>query len=95
MQRTAGNAESASNEEVMLAQQDLARLEGLFPEPSSAVAFAVLPALLRDGRIRHDESVVVLGTSTGLEDVDTTDGVLPGVRVAAAATLAAFDAASP
>lgn len=92
LRRTAGSAESASNEEVLRAQQDLARLEGLFPEPSSAVAFAVLPALLRDGRIRHDESVVVLGTSTGLKDVETTDRVLPGVRLAVAPTLTAFDA---
>jgi threonine synthase len=94
LRRTGGCAESASNAETMTAQQDLARLEGVFPEPSSAVAFAVLPSLVRDGRIGADETVVVIGTSTGLKDVGATDSVLPGVRVAAEATLAAFEAAA-
>ncbi len=94
LRQTRGGAESATNPEVMGAQQDLARMEGLFPEPSTAVAFAVLPALVRDGRIRDDETVVVIGTSTGLKDVAIADAVLPGVRVAAAPTLAAFDEAA-
>lgn len=92
LRRTGGSAERASNREILQAQQDLARLEGLFLEPSSAIAFAVLPRLLQDGRVRHDETVVVLGTSTGLKDVETTEAFLPGVRVAASATLTAFDA---
>lgn len=93
LNRSGGSAETASNREVLQAQQDLARLEGLFPEPSSAIAFAVLPDLVQDGRIAGHETVVVVGTSTGLKDVDTTESVLPGVPVAAAPTLAAFDAA--
>lgn len=93
LHRTGGSAESASNHEVLQAQQDLARLEGLFPEPSSAIAFAVLPMLVQDGRIREDETVVVVGSSTGLKDVDTTESVLPGVPLASAPTLEAFDTA--
>jgi threonine synthase len=94
LRRTGGSAESASNAETMAAQQHLARLEGVFPEPSSAVAFAVLPSLVRDGRIGADETVVVVGTSTGLKDVAATDAVLPGVQVAAEPTLAAFETAA-
>lgn len=95
LRRTGGSAEVASNREVLQVQHDLARLEGLFTEPSSAIAFAVLPRLREDGRIRADDTVVVLGTSTGLKDVETTNSVLPGVPVAAAPTLEAFDEVVP
>jgi threonine synthase len=87
LRETGGSAESATNAEVLQAQQDLARLEGLYAEPSSAIAYAVLPKLLKDGRIREDETVVIVGSSAGLKDVETTDAFLPGVRVPARATL--------
>jgi threonine synthase len=87
LRATGGSAESATNAEVLQAQQDLARMEGLYSEPSSAIAYAVLPKLIKDGRLREDEAVVIVGSSTGLKDVGATDAFLPGVRVPASATL--------
>jgi threonine synthase len=94
LNRTGGDAESASNSEVLKAQHYLASLEGLYVEPSSAISYAVLPRLLQDGRIHDDDTVVLIGSSTGLKDVETTNVVLPHVPVAAAPTLDAFDAAA-
>jgi threonine synthase len=89
--RTSGGAAmTADDEQIMRAQATLAAQEGLFAEPSSAIAFAVLPALLRSGVLRPDHSVVLLGTSTGLKDVESAAGRMKPVPVIEP-TLAAFE----
>jgi threonine synthase len=89
--RTSGGAAmTADDEQIMRAQGTLAAQEGLFAEPSSAIAFAVLPALLRSGVLRPDHRVVLLGTSTGLKDVESAAGRMEPVPVIEP-TLAAFE----
>lgn len=86
-----GTAASAGDDATMAAQRDVASRDGVFLEPSSAISAAVLPALIARGDIRADESVVLLGTSTGLKDVATAAERLPAVQVIDP-TIAALDA---
>lgn len=89
---TGGAAQAVDDDATMAAQARLAREEGFFLEASSATTVAALPHLIADGRIRSDETVVLLGTSTGLKDIPTTAALLPAVPVVEP-TLAALDAA--
>ncbi|MDQ1722529.1 MAG: threonine synthase, partial [Pseudonocardiales bacterium] len=49
--RTGGSARSADNAAALQAQRDIAALEGLYVETSSALSVAVLPKLVSDGVI--------------------------------------------
>lgn len=93
LRTTDGAAATADDEAVMRAQATLAATEGLYLEASSVMTYAVLPALVARGAVRPDETVVLLGTSTGLKDVGATAARLAPVPVIAP-TLAAFDAAT-
>ncbi len=90
--RTGGAAASADDERTMAAQHRLAAGDGLFLEASSATTVAVLPDLVARGVVRPDETVVLLGTSTGLKDIPTTAERFAPVPVVEP-TLAALDAA--
>ncbi|MGB4137674.1 MAG: pyridoxal-phosphate dependent enzyme, partial [Microbacterium sp.] len=79
--RTGGSAASADDDMTMRAQHELASRDGVFLEASSATAVAVLPELIARGDVSADESVVLLGTSSGLKDVPTTAARLPDVPV--------------
>lgn len=72
LRRTGGAARSANNQQMLTAQRDLARLEGIYVETSSALSVAVLPGLVADGVIDADSMVVAMLTSHGLKDPDTT-----------------------
>lgn len=89
---TGGDAASATDDQTMQAQHELAARDGVFLEASSAITAAVLPELVARGVVTGDDSVVLLGTSTGLKDVPTTAERLPAVPVIAP-ELAALDAA--
>lgn len=67
-----GEAVSPGEAEILAARRELASLEGLYAETSSAAAFAALPILRERGHIAPDERVVVILTSSGLKDVATT-----------------------
>lgn len=54
-----GEFESVSDEEAFRAMHFLAKMEGLSIEPAAAVAFAGLVKLVRAGKIKADEIVVV------------------------------------
>jgi threonine synthase len=80
LRRTGGSARSADNAAMLAAQRDLARLEGVYVETSSALSVAVIPTLLADGIISPDSKVVAVLTSTGLKDPETTSrsiGAIP------------------
>jgi threonine synthase len=67
--RDSGGAAVASEEASILKERDqLAHLEGIYAEPSSAAAFAGLSQLARRGIVRRDEVVVVAVTGTGIKD---------------------------
>jgi threonine synthase len=92
LRHTNGAAASADNSEIMAAQHTLASHDGAFLEPSSAIAYAVLPSLIESGSISDSDSIVLLGTSTGLKDIEATAVTLPAVPVIEP-TLRAFDEA--
>lgn len=90
--RTGGTAASADDDATMAAQHRLSSGDGLFLEAASVTTVAVLPGLVERGEVRPDETVVLLGTSTGLKDVPTTAARQPPVPVVEP-SLAALDAA--
>ena len=58
-QEFGGTMESVSDAEAFAAMRSLAKSEGMAVEPATAVAFAGLEKMLREGTIRPDETVVV------------------------------------
>ncbi|MGN6273985.1 MAG: threonine synthase [Protaetiibacter sp.] len=89
---TQGAAASADDDATMAAQRELASRDGVFLEASSVITAAVLPELVERGEVTPEQTVVLLGTSTGLKDVPTSAERLPAVPVIAP-ELAALDAA--
>jgi threonine synthase len=61
---------AVTDTEILSAQIRLAGSEGLFAEPASAAPLALLFALVRDGKIEKDATVVVVLTGSGLKDPD-------------------------
>ncbi|MDF1498886.1 MAG: pyridoxal-phosphate dependent enzyme [Anaerolineales bacterium] len=59
LQNSGGAMESVSDEEAVRALHMVAKMEGLSIEPAAAVAFAGLFKLIREGVIRHDQTVVL------------------------------------
>jgi len=70
--RTGGVARSATDQQMLDAQRDLAELEGIWVETSSALSVAALPAMIASGAIDPDSRVVAVLTSSGLKDPETT-----------------------
>jgi threonine synthase len=66
-----GTAETVTDEEILDAQKNLARIEGIFVEPASASSIAGLNKLIKRGIILEDEKVVCITTGHGLKDPDT------------------------
>jgi threonine synthase len=62
-----GEAVAVGEDEILDAQRSLAREEGLWVEPTSALAVAALPGLLACGAIRRGERVAVVLTGSGLK----------------------------
>jgi threonine synthase len=65
-----GYALSVSDLEILNAQKDLARLEGLGVEPASAASIAGVRKAVDLGIIRSDEVVVAIATGHALKDPD-------------------------
>lgn len=79
LERSRGCAVTVSDADIMETQLALARAEGLYLEASSAITLSVLPEMVRRGELGPRDSVVLLGTSTGLKDVGVTAELLPPV----------------
>ena len=69
MRESGGLIESVTDEEILTAQETLAREEGVFCEPASAAGIAGLLKLAREGRAPEGVAVSVL-TGHGLKDPD-------------------------
>jgi threonine synthase len=74
-----GAAVSVSNEQILEAQKLLARLEGIFAEPSGVTSLACLIKLRDAGEIDENESIVVEVTGTGLKDPNIIAKNLPEI----------------
>ena len=72
-----GQAETVSDEEILSAAKLLAKLEGVFVEPSSAAAIAGLIKLVNSGKIDRDQKIACILTGSGLKTLETYSGAFP------------------
>jgi threonine synthase len=89
-----GLIEAVSDEQILGAQADIARLEGVFCEPASAAGVAGVRQMAASGRLERSATVVCILTGHGLKDPDTAPGRvgdLTPVPATAAAIRAALD----
>ncbi|MBZ0169657.1 threonine synthase [Candidatus Methylomirabilis lanthanidiphila] len=77
LRESGGCALSLSDDEILQAQQQLARQESIFVEPSGAIPVGALALLLTSARVRADETVVCLATGNGLKDPRAALRILP------------------
>ncbi len=68
LRESGGLAETVSDPEILEAQRELARLEGIFVEPASAASIAGLKKLLEGGKIDRSDMIVCVTTGHGLKD---------------------------
>ena len=88
-----GRIDAVTDDEILAAYRDLARLEGIFCEPSSAASLAGLTKLARAGELDRDALIVAVLTGTGLKDPDTARSLAGGGIIEAGATADAVHAA--
>jgi threonine synthase len=69
-----GLIEAVTDEQILAAQADIARLEGVFCEPASAASVAGVRQLAASGRLERSATVVCILTGHGLKDPDTAPG---------------------
>lgn len=82
VQETNGAFIAVSDDEIVAAIPQLARLTGVFAEPAAAASFAGAKRAVQSGIIHPDEQVVLLITGSGLKDVKRAqDAVTGGMRV--------------
>ena len=65
-----GVIESVTDAEILEAQRDIARLEGVFCEPASAAGVAGVRRLSSEGRLQRVDTIVCVLTGHGLKDPD-------------------------
>jgi threonine synthase len=74
VRESGGWGETASDPEIIDAIKLLARTEGIFAEPAGGTTLAVTLKLLKQGRIKHDETVVVSITGNGYKTLEAVAG---------------------
>ena len=74
---TGGMGVAVSDEEIMWAVKELARLEGVFAEPSGAAGLAGLRRLINEGHVSRSDVVAVLVTGSGLKEPEKIMGLYP------------------
>jgi threonine synthase len=79
-----GTIEAVSDEEILEAQRDVVRLEGIFCEPASAASVAGVRRLAQEGRLHRSETVVCVLTGHGLKDPDIVTGEEGSLRTVGA-----------
>jgi threonine synthase len=77
--QSGGRIEAVTDEQILAAYRDVARLEGVFCEPASAASIAGLRAMAEAGQLDRDALVVAVLTGHGLKDPATAEGQVPGV----------------
>jgi threonine synthase len=74
-----GRIEAVTDDDILAAYRDLARLEGVFCEPASAAGVAGLRKSAAAGTLDPDALVVAVLTGHGLKDPHTAERQVPGV----------------
>ncbi|MEM2027028.1 MAG: threonine synthase [Candidatus Bathyarchaeia archaeon] len=70
IKETGGLALSVSDQEMLEAEREIAKMEGLFAEPASSGTIAALKKLVQESIISRDESIICLITGSGLKATD-------------------------
>jgi threonine synthase len=91
IRESGGWAEDVSDREIVESIQLLAEAEGIFAETAGGVTTGVTQKLVREGRIRADETTVVCITGNGLKTTDAVAAEYPATE-AIAPKLEAFEA---
>ncbi len=73
-----GQAVAASDDELMTACRDMARLEGIMGAPESGAGLVAIQKLVSEGKIGHDESVVLFNTGGGYKYLEAWQSALAG-----------------
>lgn len=73
-----GLIEAVTDDEILAAYRDVANLEGVFCEPSSAASLAGVAQLARAGRLDPDALIVAVLTGNGLKDPTTAEAQAGG-----------------
>jgi threonine synthase len=83
-----GLIEAVTDDEILTAYRDLARLEGVFCEPSSGAGVAGIRKLVATGRlgVPNDATIVCVLTGSGLKDPSTAEAQVGGILDAAPTT---------
>ena len=71
-----GRIDAVTDDEILAAHRDVARLEGVFCEPSSAASVAGVAKAARAGEIAPDATIVCVLTGNGLKDPTTAEAGL-------------------
>jgi threonine synthase len=74
VRESGGWGETATDPEIIDAIKLLARTEGIFAEPAGGTTLAVALKLIKQGRIKHDETVVVSITGNGYKTLEAVAG---------------------
>src|SRR5438876_3942357 len=91
IRESGGWAEDVCDREIVKSIQLLAETEGIFAETAGGVTTGVAEKLVREGRIRSDETTVVCITGNGLKTTDAIVAEYPATE-AIAPKLEAFEA---
>ena len=67
VRKSGGTAVTVSDEEILAAMRQLARLEGIWPAPEGAATLAAYSKLRQTGFLGPEASVLLLNTGTGLK----------------------------
>lgn len=74
LRKSQGTALAVTDEEIMEALFHWARVEGVFACPEGAASLAAYRKLRKDGFFKHEDSVVLFNTGSGLKYLDVIDG---------------------
>lgn len=92
LHRSKGRAVVAEEGRIIETQLTLAREEGVYLEAASVTGLVGVESLAAEGQLGPDDTVVLIGTSTGLKDIGATADALAPVPVIEP-SLAALDEA--
>ena len=77
IRESGGTAVAIEDSEILQAQIDLARHEGIFAEPASCSTLAALRRLLMGGAIQRAQTVALIATGVGFKDMTSAEKAAP------------------
>jgi len=81
IRESGGWADDVSDEEIQESMVLLAKTEGIFTETAGGVTLGVLKKLLKGGKIRVDETIVLSITGNGLKTQEAVNGIIGSPKI--------------